>query len=102
MVFNGSCNTELFEAWVENFLIKELKPGQFVVMDNAAFHKSKKTRELIESVGCKIIFLPPYSPDYNPIEKFWANMKRWVRREISRFNKLYEALVEFFFAQTST
>ena len=71
-------------------------------MDNATFHKSKKTRELIESVGCKIIFLPPYSPDYNPIEKFWANMKRWVRREISRFNKLYEALVEFFFAQTST
>ena len=56
MVFNGSCNTKLFEAWVEQFLIKELKPGQFVVMDNASFHKSQKTRELIESVGCKLIF----------------------------------------------
>jgi transposase len=51
MIFNGSCNTKLFETWVEELLIKELKPGQFVVMDNASFHKSQKTRELIESVG---------------------------------------------------
>jgi len=102
MVFNGSCNTEVFNNWVESFLIKELIPGQYVVMDNASFHKSQKTKELIESVGCKIIFLPPYSPDLNPIEKFWANMKRWIRCKIDRFNKLYEALVEFFCAQTST
>ena len=51
MVFNGSCNTELFENWVAQFLIKELKSGQVVVMDNASFHKSQKTQELIESVG---------------------------------------------------
>ena len=51
MVFNGSCNKELFENWVEQFLIKELKSGQVVVMDNASFHKSQKTQELIESVG---------------------------------------------------
>ena len=76
MVFNGSCNTEVFEAWVEQFLIKELKPGQFVVMDNAAFHRSEKTKKLIEAAKCKVIFLPPYSPILNPIEKFWANMKR--------------------------
>ncbi|WP_223844951.1 transposase [Orientia tsutsugamushi] len=56
-------------------LINELKPAQFVVIDNAAFHKSKKTKELIESVGCKVIFLPPYSQDLNLIEKFSANMK---------------------------
>ena len=62
MVFNGSCNTDLFNNWVEYFLIKELKPGQVVIMDNASFHKSQKTKELIESVGCKLIFLPPYSP----------------------------------------
>ena len=83
MVFNGACNTELFNSWVEKFLIKELRSGQFVVMDNASFHKSRKTRELIETVGYKAIFLPPYSPDLNPIEKFWANMKRWVRTKIS-------------------
>jgi transposase len=101
MVFNGFCNTEIFNNWVERFLIKELKDGQFVVMDNASFHKSQKTKELIESVGCKVIFLPPYSPDLNPIEKFWANMKRWIKSRIQRFNKLYEALVLFFSTQTS-
>jgi transposase len=57
-------------------LIKALKPGKAVVMDSAIFQKSKNTRELIKSIGCKVIFLPPYSPDLNPIEKFWANMKR--------------------------
>lgn len=76
MVFNGSCNTNLFETWVEQFLIKELKLGQFVVMDNALFHRSQRTKDLIESVGCRVIFLLPYSSDLNPIEKFWANMKR--------------------------
>jgi transposase len=96
MIFNGSCNTELFEAWVAQFLIKELVPGQFVVMDNASFHKSQKTKELIESVGCKVIFLPPYSPDLNPIEKFWANMKRWIEYNIINFNALFDAISYFF------
>jgi transposase len=95
-VFNGSCNTELFENWVEQFLIKELKAGQFVVMDNASFHKSQKTKELIESVGCKVIFLPPYSPDLNPIEKFWANMKRWIKDKIMEFGELYKTITHFF------
>jgi transposase len=85
------CNAKLFETWVEKFLIKELKPGQFVVMDNASFHKSKNTKELIESVGCRLIFLPPYSPDLNPIEKFWANMKKWLKEEITQFDELYDA-----------
>jgi transposase len=83
MIFNGSCNSLLFESWVEHFLIKELRPGQIVIMDNAAFHRSEKTKNLIESVGCKLIFLPPYSPDLNPIEKFWANMKRWLEYNIA-------------------
>ncbi len=96
MVFNGSCNTELFNSWVEEFLIRELKAGQFVVMDNASFHKSPKTKELIESVGCKVIFLPPYSPDLNPIEQFWANMKRWIKDRINDFHKLFDAISAFF------
>ena len=66
----GRVTPKLFNRWVEHFLIKELPPGQVVVMDNASFHKSPKTRELIESVGCRLIFLPPYSPNLNPIEKF--------------------------------
>lgn len=102
MIFNGSCNTLLFETWVEEFLIKELKPGQVVIMDNASFHKSKKTRELIESVKCSIIFLPPYSPDLNPIEKFWANMKRWIEYNIINFNALFDAISYFFKTPNST
>ena len=102
MVFNGSCTTELFNNWVEQFSIKELKAGQCVIMDNASFHKSSRTKELIESVGCRIIFLPPYSPDLNPIEKFWANMKRWVKDKINNFDKLYDALSKFFSPQIST
>ncbi|WP_202149207.1 transposase, partial [Candidatus Sarmatiella mevalonica] len=101
MVFNGSCNTQLFESWVEQFLIKELKAGQVVIMDNAAFHRSQKTKDLIESVGCKVIFLPPYSPDFNPIEKFWANMKRWVKQKISDFQSLFASLSFFFKYATS-
>jgi len=96
MVFNGSCNSELFETWVEQFLIKELKPGQIVIMDNASFHRSQRTKDLIESVNCRIIFLPPYSPDLNPIEKFWANMKRWIKDKISDFIQLYDAIAHFF------
>ena len=96
MVFNGSCNTMLFETWVEQFLIKELHIGQVVIMDNASFHKSPKTIELIESVGCRVIFLPPYSPDLNPIEKFWANMKRWIKDNMSDFTELYDAIQHFF------
>ena len=95
MVFNGSCNTNLFENWVEQFLIKELKAGQGLVMDNASFHKSQRTRELIDSVGCKLIFLPPYSPDLNLIEKFWANMKRWIKQEITNFSALFDSLFSF-------
>ncbi|ETZ06808.1 hypothetical protein P618_201025 [Holospora obtusa F1] len=53
MVFNGSCNTQLFEAWVAQFLIKKLKPGQVVIINNASFHKSKRIREFIESAGCR-------------------------------------------------
>ena len=94
--------TKLFETWVEKFLIKELNSGQVIIMDNASFHKSQKTKNLIESVGCKIIFLPPYSPDLNPIEKFWANMKRWIKDKISSFDKLFDALSDFFKQQTST
>lgn len=101
MVFNGSCNTKIFETWVENCVIKELKPGRAVIMDNAAFHRLQRAKALIEPVDCMMIFLPPYSPDLNPIEKFWANIKRWIKNKISEANKLYDALASLFNIQTS-
>ena len=94
--FTGNCNTEKFNYWIENYLIKVLKKGQTVIMDNVTFHKSKKTRELIESVGCHLLYLPPYSPDFNPIEKFWANMKRWIRQNIATLGNLVATLNAFF------
>lgn len=102
MVFSGTCNTNVFNSWVEQFLTKELKSGQIVVMDNASFHKSPRTKELIESVGCTVLYLPPYSPEFNPIEKFWANMKRWIKQRIMNFGQLCDALVAFFQIPTSS
>ena len=87
--FNGSCDTVLFNQWAENFLIKELGPGQFIFMDNTAFHKLQKTKELIESVGCKIIFLPPYSHELNPIEKFWANMNGGLEKKLIKYKTYF-------------
>ena len=75
MIFQGTCNAEIFNTWLEHVLIPCLNHGDVVVMDNAAFHKSKKTKELIEAAGCELLFLPPYSPDYNPIENSFGSMK---------------------------
>ncbi|GAJ46623.1 hypothetical protein HE1_00960 [Holospora elegans E1] len=100
--FNGSCEILLFQAWVEKFLIKKLKPGQGVIMDSASFHKSKRSRELIEFVKWSIIFLPPYTPDLNPIKKFWANMKRGIECNILNFKALFDAIPWFFKISNST
>ena len=60
---------------MEHFLAPNLNPGQIVIMDNASFHKSEKAKEMIKQVKCRVLFLPPYSPELNPIEKFWANLR---------------------------
>ena len=65
-------------------------------MDNASFHKSELTKTVIEKAGCQLLFLPPYSPDLNPIEKFWANLKAKIKKIISRFSTLAEAVDEAF------
>ncbi len=65
-------------------------------MDNATFHKSEQTKELIKKAGCSLLFLPPYSPDFNPIEQFWANLKSKIRKFIHQFSLLAEA-VDFAF-----
>lgn len=86
--YRGTCDTALFNVWVREFLLPELKPGQVVIMDNAAFHKSQETKKLIETAGCRIFFLPPYSPDLNPIEQLWANMKKKVRGILERIKEI--------------
>ena len=76
MLFTGACNTAVFNEWLEHMLLPQLQVGSVIVMDNAAFHKSQRTLELIAQAGCEVLFLPPYSPDLNPIEHVWANLKR--------------------------
>jgi transposase len=92
MCFNGTCNTELFNAWLEQMLVPELIPGQILIMDNASFHKSSRTKSIIEAAGCKLKFLPAYSPDLNPIENFWALLKAKLKSYINKFASLAEAI----------
>ena len=93
-LFEGYSNAIVYETYVERVLAPALKPGMVVVIDNARFHKSKKIIELIEAVNCKIIFLPPYSPDFNPIEHHWAAIKNAIRKAAENAKDFYEATVE--------
>lgn len=68
----GGTTKEVFEAYVERVLAPTLQPGQVVVMDNLAAHKGEEVRELVEARGCEVLFLPPYSPDYSPIEEAFS------------------------------
>lgn len=92
MCFEGTCDTSLFNVWLKQELIPTLIPGQVIILDNASFHKSAETRRLVEEAGCKILFLPPYSPDLNPIEKYWANMKTKVRELLPKVQTFTHAL----------
>ena len=75
-LFQGSCNAACFNACLEVYLCPRLSVSDGVVLDNAKIHKTPRTRELIEASGAEVLFLPPYSPDYNPIEHDFANIKR--------------------------
>ena len=75
-LWEGTCTTLIFNQWLEEFLCPILQNNHVVVMDNAAFHKSNKTKELIEQAGATLVFLPPYSPDFNPIEQDFASIKK--------------------------
>jgi transposase len=77
-------NRDIFEAWVEQALLAELRPGDTVIMDNLSSHKGPRVRELIESRGARLLYLPPYSPDFNPIENAFAKLKALLRREAAR------------------
>ncbi len=79
MVVDGAVNGDVFEAFVEQVLVPQLKLGDIVVMDNLSSHKRHRTRELIEGAGAELVFLPPYSPDLNPIEMVFSKIKQSLR-----------------------
>lgn len=80
MYFEGYCNTDVVKVWISENLLPELTPGQVVIWDNARFHQSPELKTLIESAGCRLIYLPTYSPDLNPIEQYWSALKAKIRR----------------------
>jgi transposase len=79
-VLNGPINRDAFETYVEKVLVPELRPGDVVVMDNLSSHKGPRARALIEAAGAELHFLPPYSPDFNPIENAFAKLKALLRK----------------------
>ena len=87
----GSITREVFEIYLERVLAPEMRPGQVVVMDNLSAHKGERVRGLIEARSCELLYLPPYSPDLNPIEEAFAKVKALLRRAGARTR---EALVE--------
>lgn len=80
-------------CYVKHVLVPALRPGMVVVIDNARFHKSKTVVDLIEAAVCKLMFLPPYSPDFNPIEHWWASVKNAIRSAAEGALDFYEAAI---------
>lgn len=83
-VLDGPINREAFEAYVEQVLCPELRPGDIVIMDNLSSHKGPRVRELIKTAGAELHYLPPYSPDFNPIENAFAKLKALLRKAAQR------------------
>ena len=84
MTIPGATDTEVFRAYVAEVLCPTLRPGDLVIMDNLAPHKSEPTLELITQAGAQVLFLPAYSPDLNPIEKMWSKVKASLRSTEAR------------------
>jgi transposase len=91
MTVEGATTSEVFRAYVEHILVPTLRPGDVVVLDNLSPHKDKAALALIEQAGAEVRFLPPYSPDFNPIEKMWSKIKTLLRSAKARSD---EALLE--------
>ncbi len=91
LAIEGSTTREVFETYLERVLVPTLSSGQVVVMDNLSAHKGGRVREIIEGRGCEVLYLPPYSPEFNPIEQVFSKLKGLMRKAGARTR---EALIE--------
>jgi transposase len=84
LVIDGPINGDIFRAWVEQMLVPVLQPGDMVVLDNLGSHKVAGIEEAIHAAGAQLLYLPPYSPDYNPIEQVFSKLKTLLRKAAAR------------------
>jgi len=96
MIYDGTTDSLLFEHWFEHYLLGAIPKGSYCILDNAAFHRKNILHTLAEKAGCKVIFLPPYSPDLNIIENYWAWLKRQLQKILKYHNNFLEALCSCF------
>jgi transposase len=102
LVVEGATTKAIFEAYVERVLAPALLPGQVVVMDNLTAHKGSRVRELVEGRGCELLYLPPYSPDFSPIEEAFSKVKGMLKKACARTRgALVEAIAAALSAVTS-
>ena len=94
--YDGTTNSALFEYWFEQCLLKELRPGSVIVLDNATFHRKSVLPALAAQKNCTVLFLPPYSPDLNPIENKWAWLKNRLRKVLPNFDSFDLAVKDCF------
>lgn len=95
--YDCTTSSDFFEEWFVNSLLCEVPKGYTIIMDNASFHRKTRLRELAMAAGVRLLFLPTYSPDYNPIEHTWANMKHWLADNMKFFDTLTDAIQNYIY-----
>jgi transposase len=93
VTINSGTSTEVFLAYVQQELAPSLRPGDVVVMDNLSAHKRPEVIAAIRAVGADVLFLPPYSPEFNPIERLWSKLKNFIRRRPTRTRDEFDSAV---------
>ena len=94
--YTCNMNSALFELWFCDVLLKLIPTGSVIILDNASWHRKKVLKKLAAAAGCRVIFLPLYSPDFNPIEKVWAALKKFIRNYMRNYSSLNLAVLAFF------
>jgi transposase len=96
MTVDAPTDRDVFAAYVRHLLVPTLRPGQVVVLDNLNAHKAAVVRALVEGAGCRLLYLPPYSPEFNPIEQAWSKLKTLLRGAAARTREALEAALKTF------
>jgi transposase len=95
-IYDWNTNSAWFEEWFEWWFMPLMHENSVIIMDNASFHRKKPLIRIAESYGCRMLWLPAYSPDKNPIEHVWANLKNWLRLHSKKYATIQAAVLAYF------